>query len=129
MLRDYTVEAWMIPKIGEHHNINFRVQGSIRSYAAGLGPGKKLVLYKNCNGYKILKEIDYEWELNAEYLFRISLSGSKITVGDALDFLIEYEDMDDPYLTGQVGCSVLRGSHCHYKSFRISPNAISIKTE
>jgi hypothetical protein len=86
-------------------------------------------LYKNCNGYKILKEIDYEWELNAEYLFRISLSGSKITVGDALDILIEYEDMDDPYLTGQVGCSVLRGSHCHYKSFRISPNAISIKTE
>jgi ADP-ribosylglycohydrolase len=125
MLRDYTVEAWMIPKIGEHHNINFRVQGSIRSYAAGLGPGKKLVLYKNCNGYQILKEIDYEWKLNEEYLFRISLNGSKITVSDALNILIEYEDMDDPYLTGQVGCSVLHGSHCHYKSFRISPNAIS----
>jgi len=33
--------------------------------------------------------------------------------------LIEYEDSDNPYLTGQVGFSVMNGSHCHYKGIEI----------
>jgi ADP-ribosylglycohydrolase len=117
--KDYTLEAVMTPKLGGHHNINFRVQGAVRSYAIGLAPEGRLALYKNCNGYRTLSEIPYGWEFDKEYTFHIAVKGNGITISADGSVLIEYVDEDAPYLTGQVGFSVLSGSHCHFKGMKI----------
>lgn len=120
-MEDYSIQSYLTPIIGEHHNINFRVQGSIRSYAVGLAPHQKVALYKNDNGYEVLKEINYTWKQGQKYCFKITVQGPKISVSDADGLLMEYEDSHNPYLTGQVGFSVMHGSHCHYQMLKISP--------
>lgn len=117
--KDYTYEITMIPKLGDYHQINFRVQGAIRSYAVGLAPDNKLVLYKNENGYRTLVEMDYPWEYEKEYTFKVQVKGPEIKVMSGGQVLIAFTDTDFPYLTGQVGMSILKGSHCHYKDLVI----------
>ncbi|AUS97883.1 hypothetical protein CDQ84_00400 [Clostridium thermosuccinogenes] len=117
--KDYSFEATMIPRLGEFHNINFRVQGAIRSYALGLASGGKLVLYKNENGYRILQEVPCEWSLKGEYTFKVELRGANIKVFESGRLLMDYTDGQNPYLRGQIGASLWKGSHCHYKDFKI----------
>lgn len=118
--KDYIFEATIIPRLGEYHNMNFRVQGAIRSYAVGLASGDRLVLYKNDNGYKKLKEISFPWRHDNEYTFNVEVIDSKIKVFSGDKLLIEYIDNNNPYLTGQIGVSIWGGSHCHYKNFKIT---------
>ncbi|WP_035172113.1 ADP-ribosylglycohydrolase family protein [Caldanaerobius polysaccharolyticus] len=117
--KDYSFEATVIPKVGKYHNINFRVQGAMRSYAVGLADNDKLVLYKNENGYRPLKEIPFKWEYNNEYTFRIEVKGANIKAMSKGKVLIEYDDKNNPYLRGQIGVSLLKGGHCHFKNFKI----------
>ena len=116
---DYIFDCAIIPQLGEYHNINFRVQGAVRSYAAGLAPNGRLVLYKNSNGYRALAQTDLTWEPGGEYRLRVKVckNSIRVTCGDVS---IEYNDSDRPYLKGAVGMSVQSGSHCHYKGFRLS---------
>ena len=51
---DYTLEAELVPLIGEHHNINARVQGALRSYAFGLAPDGQVALYKKDQTYRLI---------------------------------------------------------------------------
>lgn len=53
--------------------MNIRVQGAMRSYAAGFSKNNKLVLRKNYYGYTTLCETDFEWKVDEEY--KISLTG------------------------------------------------------
>lgn len=117
--QDYTFQAVLIPQIGEYHNINFRVQGAIRSYAVGLAPFNKLALYKNENGYRLLSEIDYPWDMNEEYTLKVEVEGANIRVSDKNSILLEFSDDENPYMYGQIGASVWRGSHCHYRNFKV----------
>ncbi|HEY5585430.1 MAG TPA: ADP-ribosylglycohydrolase family protein [Ruminiclostridium sp.] len=115
--KDYSFEATMLPQLGDHHNINFRVQGAIRSYALGLSSSSKLILYKNDNGYKELSSIPFAWECGKEYTFKCETIGPNIKIYNNDKLLMEFTDNCKPYLTGQIGVSVLNGSHCHYKNF------------
>ena len=117
--KNYSFEATLIPQLGDHHNINFRVQGAIRSYALGLSPNNKLMLYKNDNGYKELFSIPFEWECNREYTFKVEALGADIKVFNTGELLMKFTDSNNPYMTGQIGVSILKGSHCHYKNFVI----------
>jgi len=117
---DYSFEATIIPQLGANHNINCRVQGAIRSYAVGLAPDNKLVLYKNENGYRTLNEVAYEWDCGKEYRIKVEVNGPTIKVSDKTGILIEFADENKPYLSGQIGVSIQNGSHCHYKDFDIS---------
>lgn len=117
--KNYCFQATLIPQTGEYHNINFRVEGAIRSYAVGLAPQNKLAILKNKNGYRTLKEIDFPWENGKEYTLKVEVKGPKISIIHDGQVLMEYIDQDKPYLYGQIGASVRQGSHCHYKSFMI----------
>jgi len=117
--KDYSYQATLIPQLGEHHRVNFRVQGAIRSYAVGLAPNNKLVLYKNNNGYKILTKTEFPWKHNQEYTLKIETKGSEIHVLNNDEKLISYHDTESPYLYGQIGMSLDKGSHCHYKDIII----------
>jgi hypothetical protein len=118
--KDYTAEFTLKPVIGNDHYVNVRVQGAIRSYAAGFAPEGKLVFCKNENGYRILAETAFNWRPGKEYTITVAARGSDFAVMvDGTQYL-SVKDKDNPYLTGSVGFSVRDGSHCAYRSIKIN---------
>jgi ADP-ribosylglycohydrolase len=117
---DYSFEAVVLPKLGRHHRINFRVQGGIRSYAVGFAPGGKLVLYKNENGYRALHEADFDWQAEQAAVISVKAEGNRFEVSVNGSLLFDYTDHDRPYLTGMIGFSNAEGSHTHYRSFSLA---------
>ena len=117
--KDYSFEATVIPKLGESHNIQFRVQGGIRSYAVGLGEDNQLTLYKNENGYSKLQSTGFLWKHNEEYVIKVEAIGSHFKIYADGNLLLEYTDNNQPYLAGQIGFSNFNGSHTHYRGFRV----------
>ncbi len=113
--KDYEFEVTLKPRLGAYHNINFRVQGAIRSYAVGLAPDNKLVLYKNNNGYKVIDSKDFVWEHDNEYTLKVRVHGADISVFMGGKKMFTYTDMNNPYISGQIGFSVREGSRCSYK--------------
>ncbi|MGG1516907.1 ADP-ribosylglycohydrolase family protein [Paenibacillus oryzisoli] len=118
--RDYQFETVVVPKLGEHHRVNFRVQGGIRSYAVGFAPGGKLALYKNDNGYTKLAEADSAWELDAPAVVVVKAVGNRFEVAVDGEALLDVVDDDRPYLTGMIGFSNSEGSHTHYRRFSLT---------
>ncbi|TXK68923.1 ADP-ribosylglycohydrolase family protein [Paenibacillus sp. N3.4] len=116
---NYMFDAHVIPKLGEFHNIQFRVQGAIRSYAAGFAPNNRVVLYKNDNGYVELASAEYAWSYDEPYQVQIEANENKYKVMVNGELLIIFTDVRNPYLNGQVGFSNFEGSHTHYKRFSV----------
>ncbi|WP_055667141.1 ADP-ribosylglycohydrolase family protein [Desnuesiella massiliensis] len=117
---DYEAECELIPVWGKKHNLNFRVWGAMRSYAAGLGEENKLILYKNVNGnYIELASISFKWQYEQAYKLRITAHKNKFTVYVDEKRMIDYTDTCNPYFKGQVGFSTLSGSHTHYKYLKV----------
>ena len=117
--RDYSFEAIVIPKSGENHNINFRVQGAIRSYAVGFAPHNKIALYKNCNGYDTLHEEEFSWQNNQAYVIKVCALENEFRVYVDDREVMSYKDETKPYLYGQIGFSNFNGSLTHYKGFQV----------
>jgi len=118
--KNYSFKAIVKPKLGDFHNIQFRVQGGIRSYAVGLSAENKITLFKNQNGYRELVSRDFNWDLDKEYEVEVNAIDNQFTIFvDGLK-MMTYQDTDSPYLTGQVGFSNFKGSHTHYKEFTVN---------
>lgn len=117
--QDVTFSATVIPQLGQHHHILFRVQGAIRSYVAGFAPGEKFALYKNENGYRELVSADFAWRSGQEYEVKVEASGNGFAISVDGNPVLEYIDEHKPYLKGMIGFSNLNGSHTHYKAFSI----------
>ncbi len=121
---DYTVEAQLVPVIGHHHHVNVRVQGALRSYAVGLAPDDRVVLYrKNGRAYEPAASAPYAWQHGSPYTVTITARGTQLTAtvrGDAGEVALEWHD-PAPYLTGQIGLSTWFGSHTRYESLRVMP--------
>jgi ADP-ribosylglycohydrolase len=116
--QDYCAAFTIRPCTGNEHFVNVRVQGALRSYAAGLIPGNKLGLYKNENGWRKLAETDFPWEADRDYGITVTAQGRRLKI-EAGGRTIEYDDRDAPYLQGGIGLSVRNGSHCAYSSITI----------
>ena len=117
---DYTSSFELKPVTGSDHYINFRVQGAIRSYAAGLGPDGHLCLCKNENGYRVLEKKEFPWKPGKTYTITVSVKGPDIKVSVNKKELIDYTDKDSPYLYGSIGFSVRNGSHCAYRKITVN---------
>lgn len=117
--KDYSLTVTMMPIVGEIHRMNFRVQGAIRSYAAGFCGKDKFALVKNCNGYQTLQEIDFPWEAGREYTFTAAVKGNQILIEQDGKVLIDYTDEERPHLQGAVGLSVEKGSRCKFRQMEI----------
>lgn len=98
--------------------MNFRVQGAIRSYAAALCAGNRLVLRKNENGYRDLAETEFEWHCGETYRFRVEVMENRIRIYYEENLMIEYIDTD-PYKEGAVGLSVLDGGSCDFSDLYV----------
>ena len=117
---DYTAAFTLVPCVGDHHFVNFRVGGAIRSYAAGFSDDK-LCLLKNENGYRVLCETDFEWSEGEEYEIAVTAENNRLSVAVNGRQLLSYTDADKPYLRGAIGVSVQKGSHCSYSEIRVKP--------
>ncbi|MFL0268875.1 ADP-ribosylglycohydrolase family protein [Candidatus Clostridium radicumherbarum] len=117
---DYEAECELMPVWGKKHNLNFRVLGAMRSYAAGLGEDSKLILYKNVAGnYIELASRSFEWKYEQSYKLRITAIKNQFAVYINEKEMIDYTDTSNPYTTGQVGFSALNGAHTHYRYLKI----------
>ncbi|MUG68545.1 MULTISPECIES: ADP-ribosylglycohydrolase family protein [Paenibacillus] len=119
--KDYKYEAVLTPVVGEEHLIQVRVQGGIRSYAAGLAKDNQLVLYKNDHGYRAVATADFAWEPGKDYRVEISAEHNRLTVSVDGTQLLAYTDQDAPYLHGQIGFANRNGSRTLYKRYAVSP--------
>ena len=117
--KDYTAAFVLTPLVGNWHMVNVRVQGAIRSYAAGFDAAGKLGIYKNKNGYRKLTEADFAWECGRQYALTVDVRGADISVSVDGRELLRYADGDHPYLTGSIGMSVRDNSHCSYSSISV----------
>ncbi len=120
---DYAFEAGLIPVIGEHHCINVRVQGALRSYALGLAPGGKLALYKKSHEYSEVATVGFAWRHGERYTLKIAAQGANLraeAAGPDGRQTLAWTDPDQPYLNGQVGLSTWYGSHTRYTEVRLS---------
>lgn len=116
--KDYTFEGTVKPVTGQNSYLNFRVQGAMRSYAAGF-TSEGLVLEKNLYGYRTLTGKAFDWAPEKEYRLSVSVQGNKIKVAIDGEMQLEYEDADKPILTGSIGVSVRGGSHCLYRDLAV----------
>lgn len=116
---DYTATFTLTPLTGKTHLVNVRVQGAIRSYAAGFTASGKLGLYKNENGYRLLAECDCPWQAGKEYTLAVSCAGARLTVSLDGAEKLAYTDEAAPYLRGSIGMAVRDGSHCSYRGIKI----------
>ncbi|MFC3746932.1 ADP-ribosylglycohydrolase family protein [Paenibacillus sp. GCM10012306] len=116
---NYRFDAVLTPKRGDEHHLLFRVQGGIRSYAVGCAEGGKIKLYKNNNGYTELAAVDFPWVIDQSYQIGVEAIGNRFSIFANGDKILEFEDEESPYLTGQIGFANFQASRTEYESFHI----------
>ena len=117
---DYACAFTFTPLTGEHHYLNVRVQGGIRSYAFGMLPNGTVGLLKNDNGYSVLCSEPFDWELGKEYTVTIQVTGTTISADLAGGPSLQCTDENYPYMKGSIGMAMENGSHAAYRKIVIS---------
>jgi hypothetical protein len=116
---DYSAAFTLRPVTGGCHWVQVRVQGAVRSYAAGFSAGGKLGLYKNERGYRPLEEIDFPWEAGRSYVITVRARGPSFTVSVDAGEYIRVTDTQAPYLRGCIGLAVRDGGHCACRRIKV----------
>ena len=117
--KDLSLSCTLRPETGEVHLIQARVQGAIRSYAAGFYGAGKVALLKNERGYRIVAQQEFPWELGKEYRLILTVQGDRIVLTVDGTPLLEWED-SHPLVQGCVGIAVAKGSHCLYRDWQVT---------
>ena len=121
--RDYRLSCTVNPQAGHHHLVNFRVQGAIRSYAFGFYGEDTIALVKKAQTYRVLVSKPFPFEHGKEYRFVISVTGDRFTLSVDGAPMLDFRDEGCDYHYGQVGLTVLDGSHCHYAAIEFDGNS------
>ena len=116
--KDYSLSCTLRPVTGQVHLLQARVQGAMRSYAAGFYGSGKAALLKNQNGYQVAEEASFPWEAGKEYRLTLSVKGNTVTLAVDGSKILEWED-PQPLEHGCAGVAVQKGSHCLYKDWKI----------
>ena len=116
---DYEARFFLTPVTGEHHMVNIRVQGAVRSYAAGLLPGGKFGILKNDNGYSLVVQEDFFWQPGKEYVICISAKDNRVKASVDGRPALEFTDRDHVYERGSIGVALADGSHCRYRKIEV----------
>lgn len=116
---DVCAETHFTPVVGDGFNLEFRVQGAARCYAAGLSKGGKLRLYKKNLTYRTLAETDCAWEAGKPVALRVEAVGDELRVLVDGEEKLRYTDSDNPYRTGAVGLSCMGVASCAWDDLRV----------
>ncbi len=119
----YTLEASLIPLIGDHHLINVRVQGALRGYAFGLAPDNRIALYKKDTTYRMVASAPFVWTHGTTYRLRltpqVNTLDALVSASDGTMEAIYWKDTESPYMYGQIGLSTWHGGHTRFESIRV----------
>ncbi|MEA3334294.1 MAG: ADP-ribosylglycohydrolase family protein [Chloroflexota bacterium] len=118
--QDYSLSVRLTPLKGDHHNINVRVSGALRSYAAGLAPDGKVVLYRNDRGYRQVSGAAFPWQHGCSTLLTLAARDNGLIVSVDGQEKIFWTDDDQPYRCGQIGLSNFAGCRTCYEFVEIS---------
>jgi len=80
-----------------------------RYYALVLCKGGKLQLVKALEGQKVLAEMDFGWDLDAEYTLELEVHGKRLKAYVDGMLLLEAEDGDRPLEGGAVALIIEKG--------------------
>lgn len=118
--RDYQAAFALTPLTDGEHYVNVRVQGAMRSYAAGFRPDKKIALLKNDHGYRVMIEADFDWHIGVEYMIAVKAQDNRLTVSVNGQEILVYTDGDHPYLQGAIGITQRNKSHGMYREIQVN---------
>ena len=118
--KDYQAEFYITPVTGGYHMANVRVQGAIRSYAVALLTEGRAGILKNENGYRLLTDIKFDWEMGKEYQIRVKVMGNTVHAAINGQEVLTYQDLESPYMEGGIGISVQNGSRCKCRRIIVS---------
>lgn len=117
---DVAVEATVTPLDGPSHNLNVRVQGCSRSYAAGLAGRGRAAVFKNAGGYRLIAERPFAWEHGRDYRVRVEAEGRVIRLFVDGAMLLECrDDSENAYSRGCVGMSMLEKGSALYRDIAV----------
>lgn len=116
---DVAVETTLTPLTGEGHNLEFRVQGAMRCYAAGLVSGDKLRLYKKDREYQVLAETDLGWKYGESHTIKATAVGNHMEIWVDGEKRLDFTDEENPYLHGAVGVSTMGLGHCTWDMIKV----------
>lgn len=116
--QDYDAAFTMTLEKGESCLALVRVQGAIRSYAAGIENGR-LVIQKNDNGYRTLAETPCPVQPHEKMTLAVSVRGREISARCGGVTVCCTDDSERPYLNGAVGVAVRSGSEALLESIRV----------
>ncbi|MBR5260820.1 MAG: ADP-ribosylglycohydrolase family protein, partial [Oscillospiraceae bacterium] len=117
--KDVEVETQFTPINGAAHNLEFRVQGAARCYAAGIAENGKVKLYKKYIDYKTVAEAELSWEYGKPCTIKVVAVGKDITVSVNGAEVLKWADEEKPYLYGSVGVSTMKLGHCAWDYIKV----------
>ena len=120
---DYTLEATLIPLIGDYHNIHVRVRGAHKSYAFGLAPEGSIAFYKKEKTYQQVASAPFVWTHGERYHLRIDAKernfAAVVTASDGTTQTLKWADSRYSYQQGQIGLSTWHGGHTRFELVRV----------
>lgn len=121
---DYQMRVELVPLVGDYHQVNVRVKGSLYSYAFGLASEGCVALYKKHTDYQQVAATPFTWQHNQVYTLTVTAQGNEISAmieGDGNTAQLSWRDDDMPYLSGAIGLSTGHGGHTQFTRVEISP--------
>lgn len=116
---DYSFESTLTPLTGSSHGLLFRVQGALRSYAALIEDNHLLLLKKKRQGWTELAKVPYVLQHHRELTLSVNARGNHFEVRVDGKQMLDYIDIDNPYLNGQVGFINRKGSRTAYANYSV----------
>ena len=117
---DIRVSAELTGLTGQIHCLNFRVQGAIRSYAAGMIAPDTFAILKNENGYRVLQSMKVPEQKNGvPFTVSVQAVGNQLQAVLNDTHTLSVVDDHDPYVMGAIGLSVREGSHAACRYLRV----------
>ena len=118
--KDVGVRTRLVPLLGDYHLVQVRVQGALRSYAAGLAPGGRLALYKKEDGeYREADSVSFHWKPGQTYEIELRAEGESLALKVDGKQKIQWIDTHSPYLKGQIGLANFPGCHTRYEAVHV----------
>ena len=121
---DYTATAEITPLIGEYHNLLFRVQGALHSYAFGLAPDNTIILYKKNRSYQSVQSAAFAWKHGQTYRLTVTAHGKHFAAqieGDGQSASLVWDDTNTAYSNGQIGLGTWHNSHTACHALEVTP--------
>lgn len=100
--KDYRISADITPHMVKSSGIAVRVQGMRRYYALLLVHDGKLQLVKECNGRRLLGEIDYSWKPGGTYEMALEVKDNHLKGFINGELMIAADDVDEVFLGGAI---------------------------